>query len=64
MVLDFKFLSEKEVTYIIKDNVSEQNKYSLDYKQILNSARERDGKYIVKVENKTLKIDKITGEVT
>lgn len=64
MVLDYQFLTEKELIYIIQTEVSEEKRFTMDYRQILNSAKERQGKYIIKVEDITLKIDKVTGEVT
>jgi len=63
MVLDYQFLSEKEVHYILKLTVDEDKRFLLDYNQILNGGKERDGAYVFNVDGNTVKIDKITGEV-
>ncbi|WP_283390512.1 hypothetical protein [Methanobrevibacter woesei] len=63
MVLDFKFLSEEEIICILKTQVPDEKIHKLDYKQILNSAKEIQDNYVIKIEDKTLKINKISGEV-
>ena len=63
MVLDYKFLSEKEVVYILKENVEKEKRFSLDYNQILNTGKEREGQYVFNVDGRTIKIDKISGGI-
>lgn len=63
MVLDYTFIDETEIIYTLMSLVDEKERFKLDYKQILNGAKEVGDKYIIKLPQQTVRINKITGEV-
>lgn len=63
MVLNYTFIDEQDLIYTLMLLVDEEQRFQLDYQQILNSAKEVNDTYIIKLPSKTVRINKITCEV-